>query len=732
MCAMQYRAESAPLTSLCGSSLVDLLRDRASRMEDRLAFSFLRGDGTEEMCFTYQGLHNRAMAIGGELQTLMSPGERALLLFPPGLDFIAAFFGCLYAGVVAVPAAIPSRHRLTSSVEAIFDASKPSFVLSTADHREHASRTYAHESRLLERPWLAIDEIDTARQHTWHDPEVGGSQIALLQYTSGSTSIPKGVMVSHENLLHNAALIQDAFGTNPQSSAVFWLPLYHDMGLIGGVIQPVYCGGSCTLLAPAAFLQRPALWLETISRTRATMAGGPDFAYDLCARKIPAEERALLDLSRWDLAFLGAEQIRPQTLDRFANAFAPCGFRREAFFPCYGLAESTLMVSGGPRRHPPVIIHVKTDPLARNEVEVVPSKEAFTRSLVGCGEGLPSQRCVIVDPATHRSVPEAQVGEIWVQGPSVARGYYESPQITAATFGAHLADNGDGPFLRTGDLGFVYDRQLFVTGRLKGLIIIRGRNHYPEDIEHTVDRSFPGLRVGHCAAFSVDVEDRDRLVIVQEIEPRSRDLDTDAAIRAIRSAVATRHELEVYAIVLAKAGSIPKTSSGKTRRAACCDRYLRDQLETLAVWTVPVDEGDIEASVPAPAARKVSAGEIESWLIERITARLNLQQAAVQVTTPFLELGMGSLDAVEIATSLEQWLGRRLSPTAIYNYPTIAALAQWLASAPRDEDVDVASQPIPWTPVEVDPERLQTEVQSMTEEEMEAFIALEMAKQEGK
>ena len=323
-------------------------------MGDKVVFQFLRPDGELEAALTYHSLHERAMAVAAELQTLAPPEERALLLFPPGLDFVAAFFGCMYAGIVAVPAAIPNRNRMTSSVEAIFQAARPSLVLSTFAHAEHAKRTYASDVGLSECPWVAVDRIGRERRHAWHDRPIDSRQIAFLQYTSGSTSAPKGVMLSHQHLLHNAAFIQEAFQTTPQSHAVFWLPLYHDMGLIGGVIQPVYCGGSSTLMAPTAFLQRPALWLETIAKTRAAISGGPDFAYDLCARKISPEERARLDLSCWDLAFLGAERIRPQTVDQFASVFSASGFRRESLFPCYGLAEATLMVSGGPRRSRPL------------------------------------------------------------------------------------------------------------------------------------------------------------------------------------------------------------------------------------------------------------------------------------------------------------------------------------------------------------------------------------------
>ena len=296
-------------------TLVDLLHIRASTQGEKVAFRFLPGAGREEVSLTYRALHNRAMAIAAELQTRAAPGDRVLLSFASGLEFVEAFFGCLYAGVAAVPVAQPGRRRPVAAVQAICTASRPLLILGTADHDEAGATSSAELSQQLQLPWIASDRIPTERLGDWHDPQVGAQQTAFLQYTSGSTSAPKGVVLSHQNVLSNAALIQEAFGTSAQSSAVFWLPLYHDMGLIGGVIQPVYCGGTSTLLAPAAFLQRPALWLETISRVRATISGGPDFAFSLCSRKVSEAEREGLDLSSWQVAFTGAERIRPHTLD---------------------------------------------------------------------------------------------------------------------------------------------------------------------------------------------------------------------------------------------------------------------------------------------------------------------------------------------------------------------------------------------------------------------------------
>jgi acyl-CoA synthetase (AMP-forming)/AMP-acid ligase II/acyl carrier protein len=714
-------------------NLADLLCQRAQQLGEKPLFRFVRGDNGSESTVTYRSLHESAMAVASRLQSMVNVGDRAWLMFPPGLDFVRAFFGCLYAGVVAVPVSPLRRGRPTSSLEGIYNASQPAVVLSTAAHSRQAEVLYEGIPELLRRPWIATDDIEIGDDFDWINPRVDGQQLAFLQYTSGSTAAPKGVMLTHENLLHNSELVRQAFGNTDRSSAVFWLPLYHDMGLIGGIIQPIYCAGTSTLLAPAAFLHRPALWLETISKTRATVSGGPNFAYDLCARKITAAEREGLDLSCWEVAFTGAEPVRARTLERFAAAFSEHGFREEAFFPCYGLAEATLIVSGGPRAARPTVLSLDADALALNQVRDTNGKATASRLVVGCGTSLPGQRIVVVDPETHVSRSAGQVGEIWVRGPSVARGYFEQPHATKNAFEAQLADSGEGPFLRTGDLGFVRDDQLFVTGRLKDLIIIRGRNYYPEDIEQTAQHAYEGLRVGYCAAFSVEVDERESLVIVQEIEPRRRDLDTDAALRAIRRAVAKKFDLEVHAIILAKAGTIAKTTSGKTRRSACRDRYLGGQQDVIAQWTADATEegDDVEPSDGLTPRQDVTAHQIEEWLVERISARLKVPRSSIRVTTPFLEFGLGSLDAVQISADLERWLGRQLSPTAVYNHPNIEDLARWLASPDAQTD-PVSSSPIPAPPPkEEDPDQLLRQIQGLSQEEMEEFIQREMAKQKG-
>jgi acyl-CoA synthetase (AMP-forming)/AMP-acid ligase II len=448
--------------------------------------------------------------------------------------------------------------------------------------------------------WLATDDAGVDAADQWREPALNRETLAFLQYTSGSTAAPKGVMVSHGNLLSNERMVQQAFGHTEQSTFAGWLPLYHDMGLIGNVLQPLYIGAACILMAPMAFLQRPVRWLQAISRYRARTSGGPNFAYDLCVRKITDEQRAALDLSSWRVAFNGAEPVRASTLEQFTATFAPCGFRPETFYPCYGLAEATLFVSGGTPAALPIFQTVQGTALEHNQALTASADHEATRRLVGCGQTWQEQQIRIVDPETQTECPGGRVGEIWVSGPNVAQGYWQHADATERTFQARLAGTQDGPFLRTGDLGFMQDGELFVTGRLKDMIIISGRNHYPQDIEQTVEHSHPAIRLGCCAAFSIDVDGEERLVVAAEVDrhhrPPSRNAsletgnlpegmapaDGESMVKAIRRAVVEQHDLRVHEVVLLKVGGVPKTSSGKIQRHACRNGLLAGSLDLWA------------------------------------------------------------------------------------------------------------------------------------------------------
>ena len=566
------------------TSLVDLLRWRAENQPDRLAYRFLADGEFDEVVLTYGELDRRARSIGALLQSSARAGDRALLLFPPGLDFIAAYFGCLYAKIIAIPVPPPHPARLEDSLSTTLriahDATPAAALLSSAlfDALEvqNATKTRFGQMKLL------VTDRDDLKGWTaqWQPPVFDRNDIAFLQYTSGSTTAPKGVMVSHGNLLHNLGLIETAMGLTSKTRTVFWLPPYHDMGLIGGILQSIYTGHSVNLIPHLMFLQRPVRWLQAITRFQATVNGGPNFAYDLCVRKVRPEQREQLDLGAWEVAFTGAEPVYHKTLDQFAAYFAPCGFRREAFFPCYGLAEATLFVTGGPKARLPVMKTLVKSGLEENKAILVSEYGEDTQTVVGCGQDTGKQTIRIVDIETLGPCLPGQIGEIWVSGPSVAGGYWNQPLETASSFGAYLSDSGAGPFLRTGDLGFMHDGELYVTGRLKNLIIIDGKNHYAHDLERTVEKAHSAIQPWGCAVFSIDNSGSERVIVIAEIQHKQI-ADSAEVIKAIRRAVAEQHELSVYEVKLVFPGSIPRTTSGKIRHFLCKTNYLTGALKEI-------------------------------------------------------------------------------------------------------------------------------------------------------
>ena len=651
-------------------TLVDLLQLRAAGQPDRRAYTFLLDGETEEVYLTYEELDRQARSIAAMLDQRSASGERALLLYPPGLEYIAAFFGCLYAGVVAVPAYPPRVNRNLLRIQSIASDSQATIALTTAPVLSRIEPLLAEFPELGRLRWLTTDNLRDEISDVWRERSMGADTLAFLQYTSGSTAEPKGVMVTHGNLLHNQRMIQRAFAQTSDSIILGWLPLYHDMGLIGNVLQPLYSGAGCVLMAPAAFLQKPVRWLQAISRYRATTSGGPNFAFDLCVRKIAPEDRERLDLRSWTRAFIGAEPVRRQTLERFGDLFGECGFRREAFYPCYGLAEATLFVSGGARV---LTRSINKSALERNRVEVAAAGDEGARTPVSCGQTFLNLQVAIVDPETLTRCAPDRVGEIWVKGPSVARGYWNRPEQSERTFNARLMNDGAGPFLRTGDLGFIFGRELFVTGRLKDLIIIRGRNHYPQDISLTVESSHPALKPGCGAVFSIEVAGEERLVIVHEVE-RSRHSDADAMIEAIRHAVAEEHELRVDAVALIKAGSAPKTSSGKIQNHVCRARFQEGTLDVVASWEAGISTPGDDAILDVTTLTRSEEG-VGDWFISQLAKRLGMDPFRIDVNQPLSRYGVDSLMAIELVHSLETGLGVILPAVSLLKNPTVAELA---------------------------------------------------------
>ena len=592
------------------TSLVELLRWRASEQPNNKAYTFLEDGEKEAANITYQELDLQARVIAASLQSMIKKGDRALLLYPSGLEFIAAFLGCLYAGVVAVPAYPPKPNQKIIRLKSIVADAQADIALTTKSLIAKIREQFAEESELASIKWLATDKLNVNLATDWKSLEISSDSLAFLQYTSGSTGNPKGVMISHNNLMHNERLMRMAFSHSQKTIHVSWLPLFHDMGLIGNVLQSLYLGTPCVLMAPTTFLQKPIRWLQVISRYKATTSGGPNFAYELCARKVTPEQCQGLDLSSWDVAFNGSEPIRAEVLEQFATAFKPYGFKRQAFYPCYGMAETTLFVSGGFKTAAPILYPVDTDALAENRVVAAFGNESKSQTIVGCGQTF-FDKIAIANPETKTLCSQNEVGEIWVSGRSVAQGYWNRRELTQETFNAYLVDTNQGPFLRTGDLGFMKeDGEIFITGRFKDVLIIRGRNHYPQDIEFTVEKSHPALREGCGAAVTVEVDDGEKLVIVQEVErTHLRKLNVDEVVEAIRKAVSQEHELSVYAVILLKTTSIPKTSSGKLQRRACQARFLDGTLECVGRWTMGEVEGHVEKlDVTSSGAVKSASG----------------------------------------------------------------------------------------------------------------------------
>ncbi|MCB0117754.1 MAG: AMP-binding protein, partial [Anaerolineales bacterium] len=682
------------------NTLLDLLQTRAEEHPNRLAFRFLQDGDSNHVTITYGELAKRARMIGAWLQSFNAGGERALLLYPPGLDYITSFFGCLYAGVTAVPAYPPRLNRPVPRIQAMVADSKASFAITTSSILNNIEQRFEHAPDLAKLHWLDTEQVPAEVEADWRRPNISSDTLAFLQYTSGSTSQPKGVMLSHGNLLHNLKAIQHGFRIDSSAVGVFWLPSYHDMGLIGGILEPMYVGTHSNLMSPVSFLQRPFRWLEAISQFKGTVSGAPNFAYDLCVDKITPEQMETLDLSSWSLAFCGAEPIRPETLERFARTFELSGFRKSSFYPCFGMAESTLIVSGGNGPAEPRTLTIDRKALEQDKVETVSTNDENSLTMVNCGKSIIDQEIIIVNPNTLKECEQNQVGEIWVTGPSVAQGYWGLEEETQNQFHAHVADSDKGPYLRTGDLGFLYNGELYITGRLKDLIIINGSNHYPQDIELTVESSHTALQPAGGAAFSVTDEGREKLVIVQEVTRQNRNPDIDEVTSAIRQAVAEKHELQVFAIMLVKPMSISKTSSGKIQRKATKHSFLNGDLDVVGEWRAKpsVQATTKKVDKPASSSRKTKqnkpTADIQSFLVDRIASILETDTTSIDPRQPFTYYGLGSVQAVSLTGDLEVFLNRKLSPTLAWDYPTIELLANHLANDSQSKQTKTSPKPV--------------------------------------
>lgn len=669
------------------ATFTDAVRRRAQERPERRAFTFLEDGEVEGACLSFADVDRQARAIAVALADAGLAGQRALLLYPPGIEFVLGFLGCLYAGVVAVPAYPPRSDRSLPRLRAIGRDARPAAVLTVSALARKLAGLSSQMPELAGQHLIATDAVAIEEASRWQRPDLRGESIAFLQYTSGSTSTPKGVEVTHANLLVNEAMIRHAFEMSEESVVVGWLPLFHDMGLIGNVLQPLFAGASCVLMSPMAFLQRPVRWLNAISRYRGTTSGGPNFAYDLCVRKIGPELRSGLDLSSWRLAFNGSEPVRAETLARFTEAFSPRGFRAESFYPCYGLAEATLFVSGPRRGREPVVRALAAAELERDRaVDAAPSEPA--RRLVGCGRAWDDARVVVVDPASGRRLPDGSVGEIWVAGASVARGYWNRIEESERTFGARLEGDAQTSFLRTGDLGFLHGEEIYVTGRLKDLIIIRGRNLYPHDIELAVGQSHALLRPGCGAAFAIERETEEQLVVAHEIE-REAVGSEEEIVEAIRRAVTEEHEIRVDAVILLEPGQLPKTSSGKIQRQACRQAFLAGGFGR--VFLAAGEEAPAApaaAPVAAPSRAELAlldvperAAWLEPYLAQRAAALIGMPLEDLRLDGALTSFGIDSLSAAELASEIEARLGVGPALSTLLSGGSVRSVALDIAAA---------------------------------------------------
>lgn len=568
------------------ANLVDMVHERADARPDSMAFWFLLDGDNDELPYTYGELDAQIRTLAARIMSESSPGDRVVILMAPGPLFVVAFMACVYAGVIAVPAFLPdvmNADRSVPRLRAIAQDAEAVMIVTDELFLGFRDQLWSVAPDLARTPWLTVeDALAEGNPSDWQRPDIGRDDVAFIQYTSGSTSLPKGVMLTHGNLLANLDLIYHHCHDDGDYVSVSWLPPYHDMGLIGGILEPLYQGLPGVVLSPMDFLAKPRRWLQAVTKYGGTISPAPNFAFELCVRRVPPEQREGLDLSTWRHAFNGAEPVRPSTLERFAEAYGPYGWKPTSMLPCYGLAEATLFVSGHGHEQPTVVTAFDREALGKGEARPSEGPDPVER-LVACGGPEADHEILIVDPDSSKELEPGQIGEIWLAGPSVGKGYWGRRRQTAETFGAHT-DAGGGPYLRTGDLGFFHEGELYVAGRIKDVIIVRGRNIYPQDIELLAE-SVPGVRAGCIAAFAVADLDgsTDGLGIVAEVNEATIG-DTDAAMAAIRQAVTEHYQVTPTSVALIAPRTLGKTSSGKVQRHAAKRAMEEGSLDVVAAW----------------------------------------------------------------------------------------------------------------------------------------------------
>lgn len=679
------------------NNLVETLQYRAEHTPGDISYSFLTDGETIGQQFTYAQLDMQARVIGATLQQLTQKGERALMLYPSGLDFVAAFMGCQFSGVVAVPALPPNLNRIQTTIDrllGIMQDAKPTIILTTSDllmSIKTATQSYPEFQGVT---WQATNNLQSGRAFLWEEPELQANDLSFLQYTSGSTSKPKGVMVSHGNLMYNMAMLTEAIGLGEKYNFVSWLPLFHDLGLIGVVLNNLYVGGEARLMSPMSFLKKPLRWLKAISEHTNVCSGGPNFAFDLCLRKIKPEELEGLDLSEWNCAFSGAETVRAHTLKGFNDLLAPQGFKKSALMPCFGLAEATLMVSARKPGADFLIQRVQKEGLAQGNVIAVGPEDEAGLDIVSCGTTKQGQEIAIVNPETCERLGDLEVGEIWITGAHIARGYWQNKTKSEEAFNAVTTD-GSVRFLRTGDLGYMDQGELYITGRIKEIILVRGRCLYPQDLELLVDElaeNFPEIRPNGSVSFALSNKDAERVGLIVEVNRRkNKAYDPEKLISEIQKQALAKFETGFGEIALVKS-SIPKTSSGKKMRTACRKMMVEGITENMTVehhWIFGGEAAELQATpteLPTAKAKKdtdsvtnlLSREELESILIEWIAEEQKVDSSRITTTQPITDFGLDSLAAVTLVEFLEKKLDTALDTNLVFEVATIEELASHL------------------------------------------------------
>ena len=562
----------------------DLLNDRVRQSEKDLCYTFLVGFGVRNQ-WDYSDLYREVAKVGAHLRKIGSIGKRALLVYPQGPEFMAAFLACLSRNVVAVPVPAPETWNLLRTMprlRAVAEDADAAFVLTTRKIFNMASASGNSLWDFEGTPWVVTDELEEGDNDLGAEP-IDATAPAYFQYTSGSTSSPSGVVITHQNLMHHLGALHKSCGYG-DGVTVTWMPHFHDYGLVQGLLQPLFSGDPCYFMSPLSFLKRPSHWLGAITKYGGTHSQAPNFAYEHCIRRISPEERAGLNLATWKAAGNAAEPINPEVLEKFIETFEPCGFQRAASAPAYGLAEATLLVSSTRLNSGPRVLELDADAVFDGRVVPVGSGRAGRR-IVSCGTLVGDTKVAIVNPENLTKCRADEIGEIWVSDPAVADGYWNQPTKSQDIFGAYLKDTGGGPWLRTGDLGFFQNGELFISGRLKDMIIIRGANFAPQDIEWVSQKCHPSVESAESAAFSLTIDGEESLGVVQELNRKDHPSNVefeDVAVR-IREQISLEFEVRAYAVALVRRGTIPKTSSGKIQRRACRAALLDGGLETLFV-----------------------------------------------------------------------------------------------------------------------------------------------------